>query len=883
MIFETEDGTEDENEGCKNVGFFGCSYNKDLYNSGIAVEKVANSDYTILQWLAMNFLLFTSHPSISKETFTDNLKMQKRFQSAPDDSLPSTYYEARKLITPFLVKKIKYDVCINDCIVYKNNEILKYADLQKCPKCGEDRFSLSKRGNVARRTFVYIPIGPRLARIYGESNLAKIVQCHPGDEFEGTDMYDIHQSPTWKSLYAADGYFAGNKMGVSLALELDGVNPYHNIGVQYSMTPIMITILNFPRHVRNCFGNIQLLGIIPSAKGNSPYQYQQDAYVDIFVDELLALTECTAYSAYHSAPIEVKIKLLLYILDYPGLSKLFHQHGSGSISGCHWCEVQGEKCNHLDKVIYLSNRSYLQDDDELRNDMFHFPKKVIDTSKAPVARNMSADKSYRAAYELAKNKSRSNVIATATGCKSNYTLTRLPGHNRVDESKPDACHTVKDVTQNIVNLLTGHNINLEKIVRKEENDERYHIIDTAGRSRSDIEPSPSKKRKSDQSSLVKSKVYPFLLTKKELKLADERALSIKPPIGFGLKPSPFFTKPGSLKSHDWKQIATQGVLQFCLRGCLSDQCRETLFKFFDCIADLCAECQNSEEIDQMEVKLNKAMACLERDFPVTLQNVTTHLLHHLPESIKLYGPVYSFWMYVFERFNSWLCKRCLNMRYPEATVIETYMIHDWCQFMVSTGRIPDNSNPEKGLMMDVETEEMEEAATMDVIGGKRNIIPRKRDLNAIHNACCKDCTGRTMDCAVEKYFIHREQNPVTKRIVTYTCSAKEITSSKTLSSYVSFEMDRGVHQQKLLSGKFLVFGRIEFFLVHESKTLNKLDQLAYIHCLPDCEYDTDAGLWKSRKSVESKKRFIHVQKLSVPLVTAQENDWIWFLNCRSRP
>ena len=46
-------------------------------------------------------------------------------------------------------------------------------------------------------------------------------------------------------------------------------------------------------------------------------------------------------------------------------------------------------------------------------------------------------------------------------------------------------------------------------------------------------------------------------------------------------------------------------------------------------------------------------------------------------------------MFVFERFNSWLCKRALNMRYPEATAIETFIIHDWCSFMVSSGRMPD--------------------------------------------------------------------------------------------------------------------------------------------------------------------------------------------------
>ena len=49
-----------------------------------------------------------------------------------------------------------------------------------------------------------------------------------------------------------------------------------------------------------------------------------------------------------------------------------------------------------------------------------------------------------------------------------------------------------------------------------------------------------------------------------------------------------------------------------------------------------------------------------------------HLLHHAVEGIQRYGPVYSTWMYPFERFNSWLCRRVLNRARPEATVMETY-------------------------------------------------------------------------------------------------------------------------------------------------------------------------------------------------------------------
>ena len=115
---------------------------------------------------------------------------------------------------------------MNDCILFRDTGNNSNADLNVCPVCHEDRFvnNAAKRP-VARRKFIYIPVGPRLARIYGEVNLAKLVQSHPGDDYDGEEMWDIHHSPAWCEAYSRNGYFAGDKMGISYVFEMDGVNP----------------------------------------------------------------------------------------------------------------------------------------------------------------------------------------------------------------------------------------------------------------------------------------------------------------------------------------------------------------------------------------------------------------------------------------------------------------------------------------------------------------------------------------------------------------------------------------------------------------------------------------------------------------------------------
>ena len=64
-----------------------------------------------------------------------------------------------------------------------------------------------------------------------------------------------------------------------------------------------------------------------------------------------------------------------------------------------------------------------------------------------------------------------------------------------------------------------------------------------------------------------------------------------------------------------------------------------------------------------------------------------HLLHHLPMFMKRFGPIRSYWMYHFERFNSWISRRVLNRRHPESTVIETYRLTEWASFLELSGQL----------------------------------------------------------------------------------------------------------------------------------------------------------------------------------------------------
>ena len=137
-------------------------------------------------------------------------------------------------------------------------------------------------------------------------------------------------------------------------------------------------------------------------------------------------------------------------------------------------------------------------------------------------------------------------------------------------------------------------------------------------------------------------------------------------------------------------MACTGVFKYCLRDMLGQKQHETLCFFLDVMTSVLAECHDPALVDNLTDQVNLALARLERGFPISIQvsykiynhimlknnikDISTHLLHHIVNGIKWFGPVYSTWMYSFERFNSWLCRRSLNRFRPEATIMETYRV-----------------------------------------------------------------------------------------------------------------------------------------------------------------------------------------------------------------
>ena len=144
--------------------------------------------------------------------------------------------------------------------------------------------------------------------------------------------------------------------------------------------------------------------------------------------------------------------------------------------------------------------------------------------------------------------------------------------------------------------------------------------------------------------------WPWEMTPEEVRIANDRAMSICLPIGFGFKSGSCFTNYQKIhRTSDWLKLVTTGILKLCLRGLLGERQRLVLFRLLDCLNDIAASAHTAVSLEALESLIHETLAEVEQNFPASLQVVMLHLLHHSVVAIRKYSTVYSTWMFGCER------------------------------------------------------------------------------------------------------------------------------------------------------------------------------------------------------------------------------------------
>lgn len=189
--------------------------------------------------------------SWSDRSFTELLELL--CEMLPEgNKLPNNTYDAKQIICPLGLEVERIHACKNDCCLFRGD----YSDLEECPICGTSRYKsrrdvgeddgCSRRRGVPRKVVWYLPILPRLKRLFANKKEAKLLRWHK----EGRKNDGLLRHPAdgaqWRNIDSKYDWFAEDARNLRFVLSTDGMNPFGNMSTSHSTWPVLMSIFNLP-------------------------------------------------------------------------------------------------------------------------------------------------------------------------------------------------------------------------------------------------------------------------------------------------------------------------------------------------------------------------------------------------------------------------------------------------------------------------------------------------------------------------------------------------------------------------------------------------------------------------------------------------------------
>ncbi|KAL3509899.1 hypothetical protein ACH5RR_029300 [Cinchona calisaya] len=154
--------------------------------------------------------------------------------------------------------------------------------------CKHPRYkSPKKRGRrskpVPYKWMHYLPLIPRLKRLYASSRSAKHMRWHAENMRDPSVVYHPSDSEAYKHFDRKHPNFALDPRNVRLGLCANGFNPFNNNDKPYSCWPIIVTPYNLPPKICMSAPYMFLTRLIP---GPHNLKSRIDVYLQPLIDEL---------------------------------------------------------------------------------------------------------------------------------------------------------------------------------------------------------------------------------------------------------------------------------------------------------------------------------------------------------------------------------------------------------------------------------------------------------------------------------------------------------------------------------------------------------------------------------------------------------------------
>ena len=345
-------------------------HNKLLYPNCENGQKKLGTTLELLQWKAEN--------GTSDKGFEKLLKIIKKMLPG-ENVLPSSTYEAKKVVCPLGLEVQKIHACINDCILYRG----EYENLNACPVCSALRYKIRRddpgdvegeptpRKRVPAKVMWYAPIIPRLKRLFQNKERAKLLRWHKEDRKKDVMLRHPADGSQWRKIDRKFKSFSDDARNLIFGLSTDGFNPFGEQSSSHSTWPVTLCIYNLPPWLcmKRKFIMMPVLIQGPKQPGNDI-----DVYLRPLVEELLELWRdegVPVWDEHEQKEFNLRALLFVTINDWPALGNISGQSNKG-YNACTHCLGETDS-NYLgNKNVYLGHRRFLPKQHHVRKRGKHF-------------------------------------------------------------------------------------------------------------------------------------------------------------------------------------------------------------------------------------------------------------------------------------------------------------------------------------------------------------------------------------------------------------------------------------------------------------------------------------------------------------------------------
>lgn len=349
---------------------------KSLYPSCVSYTKMS----FLVELLHLKALYKVSNK------FADELLRMLSKVLPPGNTVPKSYYEAKKFIGGLGLDYQKMHACVNDCILFRK----EYANLDVCPTCGESRWikprhntggldipeqSKRQRGKLPVKVLRYFPLTSRLQRLFMSPKTASSMTWHHTRRLKDGILRHPADTDAWKKLDSVLPAFGEDPRNVRLGLATDGFDPYSDKSHPYSMWPVVLIPYNVPPEVCLKDTNYVLSMLIPGPK--APVN-DIDVYLQPLIEELNELWSngVLTYDADKKENFQMRAAVLWTINDLPAYANLSGWATYGNLA-CPICQMDTHYCRLKNgrKCSFMGHRRFLPTDHPWRRNKSSFDGK----------------------------------------------------------------------------------------------------------------------------------------------------------------------------------------------------------------------------------------------------------------------------------------------------------------------------------------------------------------------------------------------------------------------------------------------------------------------------------------------------------------------------